>query len=297
MRWKAILGAAIVVAFQVPAAAEDTGLAAVEGERSYAAEVAEAERIGREMFLYDQAAWQATDRFLPRLGKLPQEQLRGYIVIPGEDGLLEAVFYGEVDGALREFARYDVREGKVVGGGILAAADRAELSPLAQRLVAARDAAIAEVIAKDYRFCSDQRPNTIVLPPDANDIVSAYLMTAPVSNASYPLGGHFRVDVGPDGKAGYSRRFLNSCFDAPFGSGEGNGKKKKKGKADAPVEPEALVVTHLLDPYPTEIHAFVSRYLPIGMIVVTTPNRGMWAVEGGRISFAGPLPEEERQED
>ncbi|KPL69757.1 hypothetical protein SZ64_17805 [Erythrobacter sp. SG61-1L] len=289
MHWKAILGAVTVCALQVPAAAEDIAPSPAEAEVPYAAETARAEKLGLQMYLYDQAAWLATDSFLPDMGKLPQKQLRGYVVVPGQGDRLEAVFYGEVDGELTEFARYDVDKGKVVSGGILAKADRVALSPLAKRLADARAVAIDEVIAKSYGFCSDQQPNTLTLPPDENNIVSVYVMTPPVTNDSYPLGGHYRVDVDAQGKAIHSRRFLNSCFEVQYRNA-----KDENGK---PMEPTALVVTHLLDPYPTEIHAFASRYLPVELMVVTVDNKAMWSVVQGDIAYAGQLSGLDEAED
>lgn len=281
MHWKAILGAITVCVLQVPVAAEDVTLSPAEAESPYTAETTQAEKLGLQMFLYDQAAWLATDSFLTDMDKLPQKQLRGYVVVPGEGDRLEAVFYGEVDGELIEFARYDVDKGKVVSGGILAEADRVALSPLAKRLADARAVAIDEVIAKSYGFCSDQQPNTLTLPPDANNVVAVYVMTSPASNDSYPLGGHYRVDVDAQGKVIHSRRFLNSCFELQY-----RNTKDENGK---PMEPTALVVTHLLDPYPTEIHAFASRHMPVELMVATVDNKAIWSLVQGNIAYAGQL--------
>src|SRR5690606_1332539 len=60
-------------------------------------QAAEAERVGSDMFAYDQAAWHATDRFaedLDRSGQnleaLLEQGYEGYIVEPGEGGSLLA---------------------------------------------------------------------------------------------------------------------------------------------------------------------------------------------------------------
>ena len=45
----------------------------------------------------------------------------------------------------------------------------------------------------------------------------------------------------------------------------------------------ALTVTHLLDPVPTEIHVFSSLSIHLPVLVATTSNAHLWAVEGNRI--------------
>ena len=47
--------------------------------------------------------------------------------------------------------------------------------------------------------------------------------------------------------------------------------------------PEALVVTHFLDPTPTEIHVFSSLAAQVPIYVATTQNKHVWSVEGSKI--------------
>jgi hypothetical protein len=242
---------------------------------------------GREMYFYDQAAWHATDRMLEDWGERPTTDLRGYIVLPGEGDGLDAVFFGEQEGKTVEFARYRVEGSKVVGGGPADEDARPELSPLGRRMVAARGIALDEARQQEFGFCNRERPNTLILPPDADDIVSVYFLTAPVSNDAYPVGGHFRIDVDAAGKVTNSRRFLNTCFVAEYG--------KAAGGDDG--RPVALVLSHLLDPQPTEIHVFASYYIPVDLMVVTTENELLWSVARGNIGFAGSLDDIEKKDD
>jgi hypothetical protein len=235
-------------------------------------EMREASRRGLEMYLYDQAAWHATDRMVEDWGNRSTGELRGYIVVPGEGGHLDAVFYGVGDDGLVEFARYEVEGSSVVGGGLIDAEDRPALSQLAMRMVEARNASFVEASKQEYRLCNDQQPNTLVLPPDDQGVISAYLLTAPVSNDAYPIGGHYRIDVDAEGEVVGSRRFLNSCFLAEFGSNSASG-----------IEAVAMVISHFLDPQPTEIHVFASYYMPISMMVMTTENSMIWSIENGAV--------------
>lgn len=232
------------------------------------------------MYRYDQAAWHGTDRFLADWGSRSTDQMRGYVVLPAEGERLAVVFFGEDNGKMVEMARYDTLDGRVIGGKPFAEGERPALSEIATRMIAARGAAIAELQKKDYRSCANAPSNTLVLPPDDAGIIPVYILTPPVENGAYPLGGHFRIDVGGDGKVRESRRFLNSCFQIQYAAGENREK-----------DLVAAVVTHLLDPQPTEIHAFASRYVPIKLMVVTVDNKLMWTLQQGTIRLAGPIDE------
>jgi hypothetical protein len=48
-------------------------------------------------------------------------------------------------------------------------------------------------------------------------------------------------------------------------------------------EVAGLMLTHLLDPAPTEIHVFLSLAHRVPLWVMTTQNQYLWRVEHGRI--------------
>ena len=241
--------------------------------------VAEAARLGELMYLYDQAAWHATDSMVEGFDQALTPLMRGYIVVPGAAGQLDTIFYGEVDGTLVEMARFAVRGSEVVGGGWLPANGRRPLSDEVLRLVAARQTAINYASSQQFRLCERTTPNTVVLPPDPQGTIAVYILTPPVANDAYPLGGHYRLEVDATGAVARSRNFMNTCMMARYGAGDGG---------EAPV---AMVVSHLLDDHPTEIHAFVSRYVPISLMVATIENRAMWLVEKGAIRYQEQIPE------
>jgi hypothetical protein len=263
------------LALAVPASAQSD----VPAELAAAAAAAEAR--GQQMYLYDQAAWHATDRFVAEFDLNNSSFMRGYIVLPRDDGMLDTVFFGEIDGALVEVARYRVEGSEVVAGGVLEAVDRPPLSLLAVRMADARQTALNHASEQEFGLCADARPNTVVLPPDGSGNIAVYILTPQVSNEAYPLGGHFRVDIDPDGKVAASRRFLNSCFMLQMPRAEGGN------------SPVAMVVSHLLDPQPTEIHMFVSRYFGLPIYVGTTANDLLWKVSAGQI---GPVQQIESRD-
>jgi hypothetical protein len=234
---------------------------------------------GKQMYAYDQAAWHATDSFQADLrkngiqsDKLRDLGLRGYVVEPADGGLLLATFFGERDGNSFAYARYWVEGSTVVRGGILGPGDEQSLSSLALRLIALRAKAIDAAITAKVNLCSKSRPNTIVLPPGSDGIASAYIMTSTNEAGTYPLGGHYRYDFDAAEKLVSSRAFMKTCMSVDYGSRDGK-------------VADSFVVSHILDPQPTEVHVFVSYNIPIPLFVSTTSNKILWRVGKGQIIF------------
>lgn len=270
--WTVLLG----LFFSIPVSAEPSQ---TERDAAKSAEVR-----GQDLYAYDQAAWHATDR-LERdlrangssLSRASNLGLRGYVVEPS-GGLLMTTFYAERGGVQSAFARYWVLGSNVQRGGIVQPDADSVLSVLALRMIAARQAALVALQAGDYELCSQAPPNTVVLPPDAADQVSVYVLSSQTENGVYPAGGHYRFDFNGHGKLINERRFMNSCFPIDWREKSGN-------------KPEFLFVTHLLDPQPTEIHAFVSRYVPLPILVGAISSKELWSVSRGAINFERDLPE------
>lgn len=261
MLWAALLAGAMSPAIAQDASA-DTAMAAP-------AEAPEAQRLGRQMYLYDQAAWHATDALAERFDLSAPGDLRGYLVVPLDNGNLSTVFYGEDESGLYEFARYEVAGSKVVGGGIVEATDKPRLAPMLQMMADAKAAAIDELMRQDWRFCSQSQANTLILPPDAQGRVAVYFLTSTTENGVYPFGGHYRVDIAADGSVAGARKFTNTCLNMQLQSGP---------EGETPV---GLGVSHLLDDAPTEIHYFQSHYVPVQLYVII--EEGMWVIERGEL--------------
>lgn len=260
-----------------PLLAEATGRPARDSQ--VRAAVTEASRLGELLYNYDQTAWHATDRMLEGFDEALAPLMRGYIVLPGRGGALDAVFYGEVEGKLVEMARFAVRRSEVVNGGWLPATARPALSPEALRLVAARQAAMEYAAREKLSLCAQANPNIVVLPPSDQNRVVVYILTPPVETNAYPLGGHYRMEVDAAGKVVASRNFMNSCMSAQTARGPDG------------AQAVGMVVSHLLDDHPTEIHAFASRNVPLSLYVMTVENKAMWTVENGRIRYTQQIPE------
>lgn len=224
---------------------------------------------GRLIYDYDGAAWVSTDAMVAKLGRDPGKKgVVGYVVEPAGEGTLRAIYYG-MDGATpRAVFVAEVRGRKVVSSRVVKPGDDGSLSPLAQRLIAARDAATREAVAKNYGPCVRQAFNSVALPPSTPDgPVSVYLLTPQVKQNEYSAGGHYEIDVGADGRVVASRPFTKSCMALPGG-----------GKT------VGLMMSHLLDPIPTEIHVFLSLSSHLPVFVVTNGGDRIWKVEGDKIT-------------
>lgn len=259
------------IGLSAPAFAQDSS--ASTAQLSYEADLTVAEQRGLTMWLYDQAAWHATDALLGAVNPNKITKPRGYLVLPRpSDAMLDTVFIVERDGELREFARYTVDGSKVVSGG-LASGSLPALSPLAQRMFAARQAGVEAMRERDFRLCSKSMPNTLVLPPDGDENINVYLLTSTTDARYYPMGGHYRARVDASGKVVETRRFMNACLDLATGIGARGEKQVWTG------------VIYLLGDTPSEIHVFVARHLSGPLAVMTTSNTAQWLIKNGEITL------------
>ena len=80
-----------------------------------------------------------------------------------------------------------------------------------------------------------------------------------------PFGGHFRFEV-VDGKVVDHRAFTNSCLTMPLQSPEEGA-------------PAGLMVSHILDETPTEIHVFSTYVAGLPIYVSTVSNDRVWVIE------------------
>lgn len=252
-----LIAAALLLAFiAAPAAAQKT---------IKTADLATVSKRGAQLYAFDQAAWHSTDTMLAK--GLPQEAMqaiRGWVVEP-EGGVLRVTYYG-LEGTT-PYAIYvaDFRDDKIVADRVPGSGRRA-LSARGVRMVAA--GAVAR--AQEFPQCIDRPFNTVILPPEPNGIVPVYLLTPMVTEGEYPFGGHHEVDVGPDGVVVGMRDFTKSCLPMT-----------------PPSTVAMIMVSHLLDPHPTEIHVYLSLWSGKPVAVGTGDKKG-WMVAGTQVT---PLDE------
>jgi hypothetical protein len=260
---------AVLLVVAAPAAAQQ---AATPDEQ---AAIARASSRGSLIFAYDRAAWYGTDDML---AKLPDARTRvgGWVVEGGADAPVLTFF--DRNGA-RAVYQLRVQRGAAVDGRAVDVALTPAQARLAAAVVTARAALAAD---RSVLRCADKPFNTVVLPPETEGgPVAVYFLTPQLSREAIPFGGHYRIEVDGAGRAGPVRAFSRSCIAIPTGPPAGaNGAR-----------PEGAMVSHLLDPTPTEIHVFSSLAMrqPV-FVATTTPERRLWIVQGPRITGPRPIP-------
>jgi hypothetical protein len=266
------------------AQAED--VAAVQAANAPAIELAI--KRGELLYAYDQAAWHVTDAMRKDVKNISGTGMRGYVMTPEKNGI-RVTFFGLKDEtpygiytAVWEYGDGKMHKTQISEQPILlkvmpVVSDRRRLRKAKDqvlsanqiRLIADRQLVLDSLERgnKDYVWqCTTGRVNVAVLPREqADDPDLVYITTAQVDNDIYPFGGHFRFMV-RDGQIVDRRAFTNSCVNLSS--------KNEDGSQVAQV-----IVSHLLDPVPTEIHVFnkLAMHLPVG--VGTTQNNGIWAIE------------------
>lgn len=213
---------------------------------------------GQSLYAYDQAAWHTTDALTAEVPEATLQTIRGWVVTPEGDDYRVTYYAGDRGAPHRAVYSAVWTGGTVVRDGKPRTGADSQLSAEEARLVAASDA-----VAEEGRLrCTDRRFNRVILPhagTDGADLV--YLLTPQTQAGSVPLGGHYRVEV-KDGDVVTERAFTKACLDLPF---------EDKAKA--------LVVSHLLDPTPTEIHFFSVFAVGKPLYVITPSNDRIWVTE------------------
>lgn len=214
------------------------------------------------MYWYDQAAWHGTDDMLAN-GKEVASRIGGWIVDgPAEEPLL--IFYSKGSDPVPVYiARF--RDGRLVEGRVARGDERSLITPARKRLIDAVALAHHALQQAKLPGCSDKPFNTIVLPADVEGgPLRVYFLTPQTATDSIPFGGHYLVEVDSTGGTSPVRKFTNSCISVPTKQPDG-------------VKSVGLVITHLLDPVPTEIHGFSAMAARVPVYVGTRDKR-IWEV-------------------
>lgn len=224
-------------------------------------------RRGALLYAYDQAAWHGTDDMV---AKLPDYEGRvGGWIVDGPAEAPELVFFDKAGARPVYVARF--RDGNLISAEV-SGADAAELSAPRRKLIAARKAALAALSKSDAKRCSEAAMNSVVLPAAApGEPTLVYFLEPQRVMDAFPFGGHYLFPVDPSGHAGPMRRFTKTCIEiSRVAAREGN------------KEVVALLITHLLDRVPTEIHVFSSLAARLPVSVGTRDGRTWW-VDGTAI--------------
>ncbi|MFL6846740.1 MAG: hypothetical protein ACJ8ER_17885 [Allosphingosinicella sp.] len=256
----ALLGALIALAPPAAGAAAKARVTKAEASQARLA----FER-GKLIYAYDRAAWQGSDDLV---AKVPDyaSKVGGWIV-DGPADSAQLVFYDKDEADPHAVYIASFQGAKLSSSHVVGAGGDRTLSPARKAMIAARRAALQALDGSDIDRCKEQPFNSVVLPPEKPGAPTlVYVMTPQSSLKAIPIGGHYRIEVAPDGKAGAPRPLAQSCLEMPLEDTAGH-------------RPAALFVTDTLNPVPTEMEVFSSfaAGLPIQ---VTTGNGRLWQVNG-----------------
>jgi hypothetical protein len=242
------------------------------------ADIERAERLGRQIYLYDKASAIGTDALLEKMKSLDGLHLGGYLPLLEEGrGARPAFVVLFFTDAPEPQIAYRIRVPMEAGAKPTVEKLDPPIAPSAgeRAFMRARQTAIA-ALPKVV-----QPINPLVFPGEAmeEDGILVYLLAGTTRPQIAVLGRHHRVFVSPDGRT--VRRFeplSKSILEIPL------------LPRDAPDQTAGVVVTHLLTNAPIETHVFASLLYRTPIFVVTA--RGQWQVADGRITFLGALPRE-----
>lgn len=226
----------------------------------------QAELLGREIFRHDRAAAVATDAVMGRTSTHRDPRVRGWIT-EDQDGVIAVTFVG-IGNDQNFLALYSVTvpDDVSVPSSVKAFDPAVALSAKQAAQFRARQLAI-----KSQSLPCSPNYNTVVLPTQVVgvDAWRVYLLPGTTRQGILPASG-YRLEVNAEGATILGRRaFTKSCIEI-------------ENKPDA----IALMITHMLDPSPTEIHVFLSMVAKKALVVATADNAYAWEVRNGQIHFA-----------
>lgn len=230
-------------------------------EQSGQVEALEAsERLGRAIYRHDRAAAVATDALLatPEI----DARINGWVTERRGDDIV-VTFIGTGDGAEpAAFYRATVSGSGALAEPISVLEPTMALTPFEAGAMAARAAALSS----GFEPCTASY-NTVVLPADASsgDRWTVYLLPGSTRRDVVPIGGTYRVEV-QAGTVVSKRAFTRSCI-----------------ALQPTARSVAMMITHVLDPMPTEAHVFWSLWADKPMYVATAPNGAFWSITDGSI--------------
>jgi hypothetical protein len=218
-----------------------------------------AERIGRDIYEHDRAAWLGTDALREDMGDEVGPRLRGWIT--ERDGDQVAVtFLTEEQGQLRGLYRAVLRDGALIEREAV----NAPLSETQLRLYRARQAAMQS----NFAPCS-RTYNTVTLPNPDGSTADVYLLPGTTDPNVILVGGAYRVRVNlHDAVVQETEAFSRSCLTIPRSS---------------EIDEQAVFFTHIATPMPTETHVFLN--LSLGLPVGVATREAAWLIVNGNINL------------
>jgi len=234
-----------------------------------AAEVRQAERLGRAIFEQDLAASRAGDALVEALSGEPDARIRGFIS-RREAGRWRVQFFGGERGQGLS-SLWEAQVGAFGAGVSLSKLDPPRpLDAEGERMARARLTAAAQ----PFLPCSS-RYDIVIVPASeiGQEGFLVYLLASTANEGEWIVGGHQRFLISADGSSVLAHQALSKgCLAVPAS-------RRRAGSASG------AWVTHIVSDAPTETHVFLSLMHQSTLFVGT--RRGTWRVAGEKISFEG----------
>lgn len=221
-----------------------------------------AETSGVLIYRHDQAAAAATDALAKVRGFKRNKQLQGWITEQVGHEIL-VTFVGGAKGEPTA-ALYRVRVG--ADGKLL---DQPTILKTPEPLTEFEAAAVkarAVAVTSQFQPCAEKY-NPVVLPAGERlDRWVVYMLPATTKRSVVPLGGSYRFDINVETGDVAIRPYTRTCIQLQN-------------------DPKAvgLMITHLLDAVPTEVHVFWSIWADKPIYVATPPHGTLWVVDKSAI--------------
>lgn len=247
--------------------------AAQVAEEEHAAFEAALQR-GRLLGAIARAGQVGTQDMLAHVSNPDSAGISGWIAVP-EGNAVTVIFYAAAaNGAPpRSVYRVSIVGGRVTGRQTFLTGNQPPLGPHEARMAAAR----AATDAIDHHPCGGDDFNVFVVPPAApNAPIDVYQLSPQSQRGHFPLGGHFKSTIAPDGHVVASTVLAATCGDLAV-------PEAAAGQAAHP-----LTITDEADPLPTELHVFLSIWTNRPLVVAAGDPRRRFAVTSDGISPVRP---------
>lgn len=247
-----------------------------------------AESAGRMIYLYDKAAALATDVLLAKTTEEEREGIGGYLTfamstedrVPVVPMTFETTFFSR--GSSEENLarpRFRVRQAITPGAKPEFEVCRPDerVTPSFQRMIKARETAIASL----GEIVQPMNPIVLggVLIKESGPLV--YLLAGTPRDNVMVLGCHYQVLLSDDGSQVVRKKtFSKTCLEVDLAPAQ-----LSSGLPEGSTL-EAVNVTHLVSSTPVETHVIGS--LQHRMPIYVSTDRGLWLVDGAKITFLGP---------
>lgn len=245
------------------AVAQDEPLAALPPLEEEAA-LRSAEEVGALLYRHDRAAARATDSLAKVRGFKRRKDLIGWITEARGDEVVVTFLGRDKVGSLMAYYRVRVDgSGAVVGKPSVLKVPE----PLTEFEAAAAQAR-STALASTFQSCA-KTYNTVVMPEESDpDAWVVYLLPGTTKRNIVPIGGSYRFDVNNRTGVANVQPYTKTCIQL-------ENDPKSAG----------LMVTHLLDPVPTDIHVFWSIWAQKPLYVATPPYGTVWSINDGKIGL------------